>query len=321
LDLLAAGRMFVRVVECGSFSTVAKQQGLNASSVSRQINQLEQHLSARLIQRSTRQLRITESGEVFYQRIKTIINEVEDLESTLRDLSAEPKGLIKVSATIGFGEQVLSVWVSEFLKRYPEIRVELSLSDKISGLIESDVDVAIRLTDPKDSSLIAQKLAGNEFYLCASASYIKQSSKLECIEQVAEHNCLLYQQDSVLQRWDYYKYLQPSNSIARATHNDRQLLDGGLSVSGNFITSSPQSLLKAGLQGLGLVLLTRWSAQEHIRLGDLIRVFPEYRIAPAGLLHTGIYALYPNREFFPLKSKVFVEFLKEKISSYQPADK
>jgi len=304
MDILAAGRIFIKVVEHGSFSQVAKLCGVNASSISRQMSMLEQHLAVRLIHRSTRQLSISEAGKVFYGRMLTIVNDVEELELSVSQLTSQPRGLLRISATVGFGEQLLTAWLADFLQLYPDITVELTLTDQLEGLMDAQVDVAIRLTEPKDSTLIAQKLAVNEFFLCASPTWLAGKPAITKPEDVTNKNCLLYKQAQSLNQW---QFIQGGHQME-------------VQVAGNFTTSSSQSLLKASVQGLGIALLTPWSARSFLQAGELVRLLPEYKIAPSGLMNTGIYVVYPEREFLSLKVKVLIEFLKQKFSDYKLMD-
>ena len=301
MDILAAGRIFIKVVEHGSFSKVAKLCGVNASSISRQMNMLEQHLAVRLIHRSTRHLSISEAGELFYGRMLTIVNDVEELELSVSQLTSQPRGLIRISATVGFGEQLLTAWLADFLQLYPDITVELTLTDQLVGLMDAQVDVAIRLTEPKDSSLIAQKLAVNEFYLCAAPKWLANKPAITNPQDLLALNCLLYKQAQSLNQWQFMLDEDPVE----------------LRVAGNFSTSSSQSLLKASLQGVGIALLTPWSARNYLQTGELLRLLPEYKIAPLGLMNTGIYVVYPEREFLSLKVRVLIDFLKQKFSDYK----
>lgn len=291
--------MFLKVVELQGFSKAAKQYNLNPSSVSRQMTQLEELLGVRLFNRSTRNLGITAEGSHYYERIRKIIVDIDDLGIELSNMQSSAKGSLNISMPIGIGEQKIANWLPEFLQMYPDIHVNVSYSDQLSDLIENNLDLVIRLNDPKDSSLIAIKLSDINFLACASPDYLAKRGEPKTPEALTQHNCLIYSARANQSEWHFTKN----------NHSDH------IVVSGNFSTENTSSLINATKQGLGISLMSSWTVLDSLQTGELKVVLPDYKAGLKGMHKSAVYILYPHRKHLDKKAKVFIEFIKEKVKT------
>lgn len=301
MDIVGVGRIYLQVVEHQGFSRAAKQFKLNPSSVSRQMTQLEEYLGARLLNRSTRRLSVTRAGYYFYDRIKTIIADIDSLHAELGDMHSSAKGVLNISMPIGIGEQCIARWFPEFLQRYPEIQLQVSYSDVMVDLIEKNVDMVIRLGNPKDSTLIASKLSDIEFHLYASPAYLKKHGVPQTPEALTEHNCLIYADRATTTTWHFSKKQQAA----------------AITVKGNFCTTNTSALLSAAKQGVGVSLLSSWTAANSVKEGELQKLLPDYKVNLRGMNKSGVYLLYPHRKHLGQKARAFIDFIKEKIATLQ----
>lgn len=299
MDLIDYSRMYLKVVEHQGFSKAAKLFNLNPSSVSRQMTQLEKSLGVRLFNRSTRNLGVTTAGVHYYDRIKKIITDIDNLNIELNNMQSSTKGVLHISMPIGIGEQKIANWLPEFLQLYPDILLNVSYSDNLVDLIEENLDLVIRLSDPKDSSLISLKLADIDFHLCASPQYLSQHGIPKAPEELVNHNCLIYSDTIHQSDWEFVK---------NKSHKK-------LRVSGNFSTDNPSSLFNATKQGIGISLMSSWTVLNSLENGELKMLLPGYKVSPNSMGKSAVYILYPHRTHLDKKVRVFIDFLKEKVTS------
>lgn len=299
MDLINYSRMYLKVVELQGFTKAAKLYNLNPSSVSRQMTQLEELLGVRLFNRSTRNLGVTTAGAHYYERIKSIIIDVDDLNVELSNMQSSAKGTLHISIPVGIGEQKIANWLPEFLQLYPDIHVNVSYSDQMFDLIENNLDLVIRLSDPKDSSLIALKLSEINFHICASPEYLTQNGEPKAPEELAKHNCLIYSARTHQSEWQFVK----NKSIKKVL------------VNGNFSTENASGLINATKQGIGISLMSSWTVQDSLQAGELKIILPDYKVSLSGMGKSAVYILYPHRTHLDKKVRVFIDFLKEKVKS------
>ncbi|MFO1352798.1 MAG: LysR family transcriptional regulator [Gammaproteobacteria bacterium] len=303
MDTLASMRLFVQAVKSANFSAVARQLGVAPSSVSRQIDALEAALGARLLNRSTRKLHLTEAGQLYYERASRILADIEDANRVVNELEATPHGTLRISAPVNFGRLHVAPQLPQFLERYPEMQVDFSLSDQLVDLVEEGFDLAIRIADLKDSLLIARRLMDIRRVICASPAYLAKRGVPRHPDDLREHNCLTFRLYTANNLW------RPGASVWRLSGA------GGIAevaVTGNLQANSADVLLAAALQGLGLVLVPTWLVCDDLQVGRLRPVLAEYQVSPLNG-NAAIYAVYPEHRRHSPKVRAFVEFISERV--------
>ena len=288
--------VFVRAVELKSISAAARNLRLSAAAASHRIQQLEEQMGARLLNRTTRSLQPTEAGRIFYEHALGVLEAVEKAKSSMAVASGVPTGSLRVAAPLGFGRRFLAPLVSQFHEQYPRVDVRLRLSDHVVDLLSESMDIAVRMSVMQDSSLISRKLADCPRVLCAAPAYIEKHGRPELPEDLLQHNCLLLR--------------FPGETESRWT------LTGGpdgpvtLPVSGHFDADDGDVVTEWALQGDGIVLKPYWEVAEQLRKGELQVVLPDYPPEPLSLV-----LVYPHRHLLPAKVRAFADFLIEKTKT------
>lgn len=290
-------KTFVEVMHQGSFAAVARERNIDPSSVSRAIASLEKELGIRLFQRTTRQLSPTEAGTIYFSRIAPLIEEMEQAVELITE-SQQPQGTLRVTASVSFGLKCIVPLLSKFELVYPEIAIDLLLSDARLDLVTERIDLAIRLGRMPDSSLIAQKLMSTRYYVCGSPDYLKQY-QIKQPQDIAQHNCLLFPLPGFRSRW-----------IFQDDHGTRFKIP----VRGRTIISNAIGLQKCAIAGMGLALLPLWLIEQDLKTGKLVQVLPDYQVT-ASDFNTSAWLVYPSRSYVPLKVKVFSSFIKQYLVS------
>lgn len=299
MDTLTGMRLFAEVVEAGSFSEAGRRLGLAASSVSRQVNGLEDALSARLLNRSTRSLSLTHAGEIYYERVRRILSEVHETNAAVAQLEATPSGLLRLNAPVVFGRRHIAPHIAEFCARYPDVSIDLTLTDHFVDVIESGADVVVRVGDLTDSSLIARRLAPNRRVLVAAPKYLEASGEPATPDDLTRHRCLVYKLNVSLAEWHIR---DEAGEVYR------------VKVSGPLTANNAEALHAAALDGLGIALLPTWTVGGDVRAGRLRRLLPGFE-ADLVSQETAIHAIYPHARHLSAKVRAFVDFLVEK---YRP---
>lgn len=276
--------IFARVARTGNMSLAGREMGLSPAVVSKRISLLEERLGARLFQRTTRQLSLTETGEGYFKRVVDILSLVEEAEDYVSRRNTKPRGVLKISAPTSFYGRHIAPHLPDFLDRYPDIELDLQLTDNFADIIRDGFDLAIRIGELEDSSLVARKLASEVRVICAAPAYLERAGTPQSLADLSAHNCLL------------------------AGAQDAWRLDGpdgrhDVRVHGNLKSNSAECVRSALLQGLGLALRAVWDVNAEIERGDLVVVLPGYR----GSSNNAIYAIYPCREFMPAKVNAFID--------------
>lgn len=284
--------VFVRVVSDGGFTAAAQTLGVSKSFVSRQISQLEDRLGARLLNRTTRKLVLTDVGAVFFERCQRILEELSDAESAVTDLQTAPRGKLRVAAPMTFGVQYVAPAVAEFLTRHPELSVDLDLSDRRVDLLGEGFDLAVRIGALPDSSLIARKLAETQLCAYASREYLDRRGRPQQPSDLRQHDGLLYAYQNTGAGW-------------RLTGPEGEVFT---SVRGRVSANNGEALAIAALAGLGIALLPDFIAAGKPCLGKLERVLPGWADVGA------VWALSPHNRHVAAKVRLFVEFLAEQWS-------
>jgi DNA-binding transcriptional LysR family regulator len=296
MDMLTAMRSFVRVVEAASFSRAAAALDTQTSAVSRAVAGLEQELGVDLFHRTTRSLHLTEPGARFYRHAVNVLNEVEEARNAVSALQDQPRGLLKLALPDAFARLHIVPHIGEFLARFPDLRLDLSLSDVRVDLISVGADAAVRIGPMLDSALIARKLAPHRRILCASTAYLASHAPIRRPDDLLQHDCLIYSLQS--------------------THNwffvDAKGKQVAVPVQGRLRADDSEPLRDGALEGLGVVLLPSWLVGDDLRAGRLQRVLHDWQ-AMIATQPSGIYGLYPPHKAVPRKVKAFLDFLQRKF--------
>jgi DNA-binding transcriptional LysR family regulator len=288
-------RVFVRVVEFGSLSAAGRHLRLSPAVVSHRLQQLENHLGVRLLNRTTRQLQTTEQGAAFYEAAQEALAAVQHAEDVVADAGGAPRGELRVTASLGLGRRVLAPLVPAFQARHPGLGVRLRLSDHLLDLVREAVDVAIRLAVLADSSLIARKVADCPRLLCAAPGYLAAHGAPERPEDLLDHRCLLLRFPGSQQyRW----------SLRTADGYEP------FAVRGPFDADDGDVLTEWALLGQGIVLKPVFEVAGHLRAGRLLRVLPDHPPEPVTLA-----VVYPHRRLLPAKVKAFADFMVQEIAA------
>ncbi|MDH4566100.1 LysR family transcriptional regulator [Pseudomonas sp. BN414] len=282
---------FTQLVRLGSLAATARELNLTPPAVSKRLAQLEQRLGVRLLNRTTRSISLTAEGELYLVNAQRILGEIEEMESQIASSRAEPKGLLRVNAPLGFGRTHVGPAISSFVARYAEVEVQLHLTDRPINLPDDAIDVAIRFGELPDSRLIARKIAANRRRLCAAPVYLERFGTPESPKDLMRHNCIvLRQNDAAFGIWRF----------SRGKQNESIKVRGGLS------TNDGEVALNWALEGHGILMRAEWNLASHLRDGRLVEVLGEYETPPAD-----IYAVYLERLNLSAKVSLFVDHLRD----------
>lgn len=284
--------IFARVVNAGNMSAAGRAMGLSPAVISKRISHLEKRLGSRLFQRTTRQLTLTETGEGFYHRVVHILDGIEEAEAFVAGRNSAPRGTLKISAPTSFSRMHIAPYLGEFLANYPELSVELDISDGFVDIVRSGYDAAIRIGELEDSSLVAKRLAPNHRVLCATPEYLEKAGEPLTLSDLTNHKCLTYiPQES-------WRLSGPEGMV-------------NMKIDGTIRTNSSEVVRTAVLSNLGIALRSTWDVGPELKTGALRHILKQYR----GSSGVAIYAVYPCREFLPAKLKVFLNFFSGKFGS------
>jgi DNA-binding transcriptional LysR family regulator len=284
--------IFARVVEEKSFSAAARRLGLSKSLVSKQVTQLERSVGARLLNRTTRALSLTEAGSVFYEHCSRIVEELEEAKLAVGRLHSEPRGLLRLTVPVAFGRLHIAPALSDFLERYPEMKIDMATTDRFADLAEEGYDVAIRIIDQPAPTLVARRLAPVNRKLVATPQYFERHGVPESPEDLEQHNCLTY---TYFNPQDPWRLRGPDGDISvRAT--------------GNLRVNDDDALAAAVVQGLGLALLPTFLIGGELQSGRLQAALSQY--IP---LERYIYAVYLANRHVSAKVRAFIDFLLDRF--------
>jgi len=293
MDTFSTIPVFTAVVELGSFSEASRKLGITKSAVSKRISALEAHLGVKLIQRTTRKLSLTEAGEQYYNYIykaQALVNEGEDAISSLQ---GSPKGHLKVSVPMVFGRLHIAPLLSEFLQCYPDIKLTVSMDDRVVDLVQEGLDMVLRIGALSDSNLIARKLSPCRSVICASPGYLEKFDKPETLSDLKWHNCLYYSYFRAGMEWVF----DGPNGLER------------MKPEGNIQVNNSEVLKQLMLDDVGLCQMPLFLVEPELASGELVTVLEQYNLPKHG-----IYAVYPQKAFMPAKLKVFLDFLEQQLS-------
>jgi len=288
MDRLAAMQAFAKVVETGSFTRAADVLGISRTMATVHVGRLEEHLHVRLLNRTTRRLSLTEAGNAYYERCAALLAEIGSLESSLEAMSEEPAGVLKISAPVSFGVLHLGEALAEFAQKHPAVRFDVSLNDRTVDLVDEGYDLAIRIAQLLDSSLVARRLATASLRVCASPGYVRKHGAPKHPRELASRPCLGYAYAGAGDKWTFTRRAETIEvrvrTESRANNGD---LIRMMAVHGQGVALQPDFIVAGDLAAKRLVrLLPGWDA------GEL-----------------GIFAVYPSRKYLSAKVRTLVDFL------------
>jgi len=304
MNTLEAMNLLVEVVDGGSFSAAGRELGLAPSSVARGIAGLEENLGLRLLNRTTRKLSLTEAGRIYLARSRRILADVEEARLSVTQLEADPRGTLRLNVPTAFGRMHVVPMLPNFLANYPDLSIDLTLTDAFVDLVEEGIDLAVRVGELKDSSLIARKLAPNERVLCASPAYFDRVGRPLVPDDLKRHNCMIYKRGNDRPIWHF-------------RGSDRVIQD--VPASGDFQTNNTEALHAITKDGLGLTILPTWLVGNDLAEGSLEQVLKNYTVSPTAL-DTSIYAVFPYNRHLSPKVRAFVDALVDRFAPIPPWD-
>lgn len=294
-------RIFVRVARRGSFAVVARDCGTDPSSISRAISALEDELQVRLLQRSTRRMTLTEAGAKYLARVEPLLEELDQAKDDALQTSANPIGTIRVTASVAFGQRCIAPLLPRLRTAFPDLGIDLVLTDANLDLVSEGIDLAVRLGPSPDSSLIGFKLIDTRYRLCASPAYLANSQnegrRLQTPADLAAHRCLLLDLPDYRSRWLFRDSDGAVDEVA---------------VDGDVLISSPLVLLTCAVNGMGPTLLADWMIKDELASGALVELLPEYAVTATDF-ETAAWLLYPSRTYLPRKVRVMIDFLRQAV--------
>lgn len=290
-------KLFLDVIRENSFTVVAQQQGIAPSSVSRAIANLESELGILLFQRSTRKLQATEAGQLYYQRVAPLLTELEAAALMATDINQQARGRVRVTCASVYGHRHIVPLLPELKQRYPALELDLLLTDNYMDLIAERIDVAIRIGTLSDSALIASKLAEMRFYICASPAYLQQRGYPQLPAEVHQHDCILFPRPGHNLNW-----------LFKNAHGQIE----EIAIDGAYLLTNSAGIRELVLADMGLALLPDWLVEKDIQSGRLVELFPDYAVSATDF-SSAVWLLRPSRDYLPLKTRVFLEFLQEKL--------
>lgn len=288
MDRLTAMEVFVRIVETGSFSAVAREMGMTQPTVSKQLTALEKKLKTRLLNRSTRQLSLTEAGAAYYESSKRIIDSVHEAEANLGVLQTQLTGVLRVNTSIGLGQAYLGPLLLKFQEAHPGLSLDISYSDRYVDLVEEGIDVAIRIGKLNDSTLAARRIGSSLRCVIATPSYLNKHGTPRVPQDLVNHNCLLYAYLSTGNEWTFGK----EGEIR-------------VKVSGNFRANNGEAIRQAVFADLGIAVSPDFLILRELEAGSLVSLLPEFAPPPVE-----INAVYPSARHVSAKVRAFTEFVR-----------
>jgi DNA-binding transcriptional LysR family regulator len=294
--------LFATVARRGSFAAVAKERNVDPSSVSRAIADLEAQLGLRLFQRTTRSMTLTEAGDLYLARIEPLIEEMARARDDAMQVTGAPRGLLRLTASVTFGQMRLVPLLPAFRARYPDLRLECLFTDANVDLVADRVDLAVRLAPVVEGDLIASKLMDTRYRVVASPGYLAAHAPLSTPADLCAHKVLLFNIKAYRSRWLF---------------RDADGREDAVPISGDITLAPAGSLLTAALAGLGPALLPDWLVDDAIAGGDLVNLFPAHAAA-ATSFDTAAWLVYPSRVYLPGKVRAMADFLREMMAARRP---
>jgi len=294
VDTLSCMQAFIKVVETGSLAEAGRRLEVSAPMMTRYLDYLEKRVGARLINRSTTGLSLTEAGSAYYERCVAVVAAIADAEESAGAHAAVPQGTLRISVSADFGASYLAPVMVEFLRHHSAIRIDVSFTNRMVDLVEEGIDVAIRISAAIDPNLIARRLATTSLVVCAAPEYLQKNGTPRTPEDLQRHNCLVFGDSAYFRDWSFER-------------------NGQLTVvqpRGNLRCGDTNVLRLAAVHGLGVLMLGSFTLAEELRAGRLVPILTDYTTG-----QFGVFAVYANRRFLPPKVRLFVDSL---VSRFGP---
>ncbi|WP_076412887.1 LysR substrate-binding domain-containing protein [Shewanella sp. UCD-KL12] len=279
---------FVAVAETESFTKAAKRLGISTAQVSRQVSSLETRLATKLFHRTTRRVSVTEAGQVYFQHCRQVLDGLDEAERAITNLQATPRGRLKITAPVTYGENTIAPLINDFAASYPDLDIQLNLTNLKVDMIDEGYDLAIRLGQLEDSSMMAKRLGKRTQFLCAAPSYLSTFGSPHSLSELEQHNCL----NGTLDYWRFQENGKSKN----------------VRVSGNLRCNSGSALVDAAIKGIGLIQLPDYYVQSYIDSGDLVSILEQYRPEDEG-----IWAIYPHNRHLSPKVRMLIEHMTQSL--------
>lgn len=300
MDRLHAIEAFLAIADTGSLSRAALKLGKTPSAITKAINGLEHSLGARLLTRTTRQVALTEAGRIYLETASEVMAQLQRVNQRISELDGEPRGRLNITAPLSFGKAVLSGFCPAFMQRYPEVSLDISLSDRYVDLIAEHYDVALRLGHHDLPGQIAKVVGDNRVMVCAAPAYLATAAKLDHPDDLLQHHCLIYR----------HPLLNPAWFFSRGERQWR-IEPAGRIKSDNF-----DLLIDAACAGQGILPCPRWSALRHLETGQLVQVLPDYACTGESFGRDHVYAVYPAARRNSLKVRLFVAEIQQWMAEH-----
>ncbi|MFC5606966.1 LysR substrate-binding domain-containing protein [Variovorax soli] len=284
---------FSAIASAGSLSAAARELGVTTPAVSKHLAQMESRLGLALVNRTTRRMSLTPEGELYLQHARRILAEIDGMEQMLGVGKATPQGLLRVNATLGFGRSHVAPLISKFVKRHPQVQVQLQLSVNPPALTDDTYDVCIRFGAPPDSRVIARHIAPNRRLLCASPAYLARHGVPKVPNDLTRHNCI-----GIRQGEEAYGVWRLSSGRGRSARTE------SVKTRGNLTTNDGEIAVSWALEGHGVLMRAEWDIERYLRSGRLVQILPQYFTPDAD-----VYAVYPQRHQLAARVRAFVDFV------------
>jgi len=288
IDLLDGVAVFVGVINAGSFTAAARALGHSTSYVSKEISRLEERLGSRLLNRTTRTLSLTDAGRAYYERCSQIVIDAENAERSINQLQDKPRGLLRINAPVSFGSQYLLDVLSQFMHRYPEVKLEVEFNDRLIDVVAEGYDVVIRVGEIKDSNLVARKFTSSRAVVVASPDYIKRKGCPEKAEDLTQHDCIAYSLLPTPAQLDFYK-----DGVRSSVTVDPRAMCNSAAIE-----------VAMAVQGIGITRLPLFTCEQEVANGELKIILEDY-----DKIKFDVYAVYPHRQYLTAKVRAFVDFV------------
>jgi len=294
MDKLESLRAFTKTVERGSFSIAGRDLRLSRSAISKYVRELEESLGVQLLNRTTRKVNPTENGQAYYERCVAILADLDEADRAVTQLQAEPRGLLRVNAPMSFGTLHLSRTIADFMAKYPELKVQLVLSDQLIDPMQEGFEVTLRIAELGTSNLIARKIVPANRVLCAAPAYLARRGTPQHPRELRQHDCLAY---GYLATGNQWKLTGPDG-------------DHWIQIPWSLCANNAEVLKDAALAGNGIALLPTFIAGADLQEGSLVAILPDYK--PPAL---SLYAIYPPTRHVAMKVRLFIDFLVERFGA------
>jgi DNA-binding transcriptional LysR family regulator len=283
-------RVFAKVVEQGSFARAAQALDISNAVATRLVADLEEHLGTRLLHRTTRKLSLTETGHAYLERVLQILQEVEDAEAIASSHSKKPSGTLRLYSHLGFGQIQLPPLLREYSERYPDVVLDVTLSDRAVDLVEDRIDVGIFIDLQKfDASMIARQIGVSELILCASPEYVKRHGMPEELEDISRHSCLNFSYEQVRHHWP-------------VKQEDGTVIN--IPITGKLVSNNGMLLRECAIAGMGIMIRPSFSLRDDFESGRLVRLLPDRNLGTLSVV-----MVYPSRRLLSAKVRSFVDFI------------